>query len=100
MKITRVLINRCSQNNLIAYVNVVFDDCLIVRGCRIVEKPDHTKLLVMPSRQTKMGEFKDVCHPINSSFRKILETRIFSELDSKPEINVKQREHSDNLGDD
>lgn len=102
MKITRVLINRCCQNNLLAYVNIVFDDCFIVRGIRVVERPDKTRLVVMPSRQTKVGDFKDVCHPITTDFRRVIERLILSKLGnmavSWTEGNGDQPEHPANLG--
>ena len=35
----------------------------------------------MPSRKTKTGEYKDVAHPINTSFRSRLQERILNEYE-------------------
>lgn len=82
MKITNITANLAlkNQNNLIAYVNVVFDDCLIVRGIRVVEKVDGKRLMLMPSRQTKAGTYRDMCHPITAPFRINLEAVVMAKV--------------------
>ena len=35
----------------------------------------------MPSRKTKSGEYKDVAHPINTSFRTKLQEKILDEYE-------------------
>lgn len=81
MKVTKVSINVASEGNLVAYVNVVFDDIFIIRGMRVVTKPDGMRLLLMPSRQNRVGEFKDICHPLTRDFRTRLEDIVLRRLD-------------------
>ncbi|AEL18948.1 putative septation protein spoVG [Borreliella bissettiae DN127] len=33
----------------------------------------------MPNRRTRVGEYKDIVHPISQDFRKALQTSIFKE---------------------
>ena len=82
MRITNITANIAgkNQNNLLAYVNVVFDDCLIVRGIRIVEKLDGKRLMLMPSRLTKAGIYRDMCHPITVPFRNLIESAVMSKV--------------------
>jgi stage V sporulation protein G len=45
--------------------------------------------IAMPSRRTKSGEYKDVAHPINSSFRQMIQKEIIEEFEK-----ITQNEHS------
>mgnify|MGYP001586501642 CR=1 FL=1 len=82
MKISNVTANIAvnPQNNLIAYASVVFDDCFIVRGIRVVERSNGTALVVMPSRQSKSGLFKEICHPLNRLFRELIEAAVMEKV--------------------
>jgi len=90
MRITNIAANLAAnnKNNLIAYVNIVFEDCLVIRGIRIVERIDGTRLMLMPSRQTKAGTFRDTCHPINKEFRAAVEDAVMKKIDSL--LNTKE----------
>jgi hypothetical protein len=48
----------------------------------------------MPSRKTKKGEYKDIAHPINSEFRKIIQEKIlqeYSKLDQSDDEGSEER---------
>lgn len=94
MRITNIAANIADKNhnNLLAYVNVVFDDCFIVRGIRVVEKIDGKRLMLMPSRQTKAGTYRDTCHPITSDFRMMLEIAVMSKVLSL--LNTQEHEYA------
>ena len=81
MRVTKISVNLAAEGNLVAYVNVVFDDVFIIRGIRVVVKPDGSRLMLMPSRQNRVGEFKDVCHPLTRDFRTRLESLVIGKLD-------------------
>lgn len=81
MRITQVNVNVASEGNLVAYVNIVFEDKFTVRGIRIVEKQDGRRLMLMPSRQTKAGDYKDICHAIDSDFRAYMEAVIMGKVE-------------------
>ena len=83
MQITDLKINlNVDSNSVIAYCNMVLDFEFVVRDLRVIRRHDGSKLLVMPSRKNKLGEWVDVCHPINKIFRKKLEDVIFSQVQS------------------
>lgn len=73
------------SKNLLAYVNVIFDDVFKVRGLRVVVKPTGERMVMMPSRATRTGEYKDVCHPLTQEFRCELERIVLEELAKKLE---------------
>jgi stage V sporulation protein G len=81
MKITNITLNPVGRNRCMAYVNVVFDDVFIIRGIRVVKRQNDTKLMLMPSMQNSIGEYKDVCHPLQNEFRDYLEALVFKAVE-------------------
>jgi stage V sporulation protein G len=80
MVITDIRIKRVStEGKLKAYVTVTFDDCFVVHNLKIIAGKAGT-FIAMPSRRTKTGEYKDIAHPITSSFRQSLQTQIIAEF--------------------
>jgi len=83
MEITDVRIKKVDGGGkLKAYVTVTFDDCFVVHNLKIISGKAGT-FIAMPSRRTKTGEYKDIAHPINSSFRQEIQTRIIDEYDKE-----------------
>ena len=81
MEITDIRIKRVeSDNKLKAYVTITFDDCFVVHNLKII-MGQFGRFVAMPSRKTRDGEFKDIAHPINSEFRRRIQTRILEEFD-------------------
>ena len=79
MDITDIRIRKVSADGkLKAYVTVTFDDSFVVHNVKIIEG-ENGVFIAMPSRKTKSGEYKDVAHPINTSFRTKLQDRILEE---------------------
>ena len=67
MEITDVRIRKCKAK-LKAYASVTFDDCFVVHSVGILEGANGL-FVVMPSRKVGDDEFKNVAHPIVTSFR-------------------------------
>jgi stage V sporulation protein G len=85
MDITDIRIKKVeSDNKLKAYVTVTFDNCFVVHNLKII-MGQFGRFVAMPSRKTRTGEFKDIAHPINSDFRKRIQTRILEEFDKAPQ---------------
>jgi stage V sporulation protein G len=81
MEITDIRIKKVDGGGkLKAYVTVTFDDCFVVHNLKIISGKAGT-FIAMPSRRTKTGEYKDIAHPINSSFRQEIQARIIDEFD-------------------
>ncbi len=79
MDITDIRIRQvAADGKLKAYVTVTFDDCFVVHNVKVIEGKNGA-FIAMPSRKTKTGEYKDVAHPINSTFRGMLQDRILEE---------------------
>jgi stage V sporulation protein G len=81
MDITDIRIRKVNADGkLKAYVTVTFDDSFVVHNVKIIEG-ENGVFIAMPSRKTKSGEYKDVAHPINTSFRTRLQERILEEYE-------------------
>lgn len=78
MKITLVKVFPVNEEKLKAFVSVVFDNCFMVNDIKIIQGKDGL-FLSMPSRRKKTGEFKDVAHPLNNEFRRLLEEVVLNE---------------------
>ncbi|HEC61991.1 MAG TPA: septation regulator SpoVG [bacterium] len=85
MEITDIRIKRVNTaGKLKAYVTVTFDECFVVHNLKIISGKAGT-FVAMPSRKTKTGEYKDIAHPIVSSFRKTMQERIIEEFGKEGE---------------
>ncbi len=63
------------DGKLRAIVSVTFDDLFVVHDIKIIESQNGF-FVAMPNRKTINGEFKDICHPINSEARRMIETEV------------------------
>jgi len=67
-----------------AYVNVTFNDCFLVRSMKVIERPSGVLMVAMPSRKSaKNGKFRDLAHPLNEEFRRILEDAVLDRYDEE-----------------
>jgi len=81
MEITDIRVRKVAgEGKLKAYVTVTFDDCFVVHNIKIIEGKNGV-FIAMPSRKTRVGEYKDVAHPINPDFRTELQDKILDKYD-------------------
>ena len=79
MEITDVKIRKVFEDQpLKAVISVTLDDCIAIHDVKVIYAKEKY-FIVMPSKKTQTGEFKDIVHPINSLFRKKLEDALISE---------------------
>lgn len=71
MQITKVQVFPVREDAVKAYVTVTFEDCLVVRDLKIIEKKDRL-FVSMPSRKRKDGSYRDTVHPIKDELRSYL----------------------------
>ena len=79
------------EGPLKAIVSVTFDNELAVHDVKIIYAKDKL-FLIMPSRKNLDGTYKDIVHPINSSFREKLESAILANYN---EVLEAKREAAD-----
>ena len=76
MEITKIEIRPMqNEGNLKAFCSVIFDDVFIVHSVKVIEGRNGL-FVAMPSRKENDGEFRDIAHPIDNSFRLSLEEQV------------------------
>ncbi len=76
MKITDIKVRKLfNEGPMKAVVSVTFDDRLAVHDIKIINARDKF-FIVMPSRKNPDDTYRDIVHPINSSFRNELEDAV------------------------
>lgn len=76
MQITDIKIRKFfDEGPMKAVVSVTFNDCLAVHDIKVIYARDRY-FIVMPSRKNADGTYRDIVHPINSSFRNELENAV------------------------
>lgn len=77
MDITEVRVHLRNEDKLKAFATVTFDHCFVVRNMKIISSTKGM-ILCMPSRKLPDGTYKDIAHPINMDFRKVLEDKVIA----------------------
>jgi len=77
MLITAIQIRRMenSTTKMRGVASINLDNMVVIHEIKVL-KADGKCFLAMPSRQTKVGTFKDMVHPINAVVREAFETLI------------------------
>ncbi|KXS49743.1 MAG: stage V sporulation protein G [Halanaerobium sp.] len=84
MEITDVRVFPVNINGSLvkAYATVTFDDAFVIREMRVVEGKNGT-FLSMPARRKRNGNYQDICFPISTKLRDLMENEVlekFNEL--------------------
>lgn len=79
MQITNVKVRKTfnDESPMKAIVSVTFDNQLALHDIKVISAKEKL-FVVMPSRKNPDGTFRDIVHPINSSFRAELEETIIA----------------------
>ncbi len=77
MQITDIKIRKTfsSDGPMKAVVSVTFDNELALHDVKVINTKDKY-FIVMPSRKNPDGTYRDIIHPINSDFRRLLEDSV------------------------
>jgi stage V sporulation protein G len=77
--ITKVTLRPVAMNKVCALASIVIDDQFVIHDVRVVNG-DKGLFVAMPSRRLPNGEFRDVCHPINSEARQMIQDAVLSQF--------------------
>jgi stage V sporulation protein G len=97
MKITDIKVRKLfDEGPMRAIASVTFDGQLAVHDIKVIYARDRY-FIVMPSRKNVDGSFHDIAHPINSSFRTMLEEEVLAAYE---QARIEFAERSDADADD
>ncbi len=78
MQITDVKIRKTFEDQpLKAVLSVTLDNCFAIHDVKLVYARDRY-FVVMPSKKTTSGDYRDIVHPINAAFRRTLESTLIA----------------------
>ena len=81
-KITAVKIQPVRHTKLKAFASVVFDNCLIIRGLKVVDGCNGL-FVAMPAAKKHDGVFEDLMYPLTTEFNRQIEAAVLSEYDEQ-----------------
>jgi len=84
MEITNVRVRVVEKENskMRGFASVTIDNQFVVHDIRILEG-DNGLFLAMPSKQTGVGEYRDIAHPINQEVRQMFTDAILKEYEEE-----------------
>jgi len=82
MDITKVTLRPVAMNKVCAIASIVLDDVFVVHDLRVVNG-DKGLFVAMPSRKLPNGEFRDICHPINTDARNAIQAAVLAEFEAE-----------------
>lgn len=87
MQITKVTLRPVAMNKVCAIASIVIDDCFVVHDLRVVNG-DKGLFVAMPSRKLPNGDFRDICHPINTEARSQIQRSVLEQFEAEGGINA------------
>ena len=84
MEITNVRVRVVEKENskMRGFASVTIDNQFVVHDIGILEG-DNGLFLAMPSKQTGVGEYRDIAHPINQEARQMFTDAILKEYEEE-----------------
>ncbi|MRR11132.1 septation regulator SpoVG [bacterium] len=79
MDITKVTLRPVSMNKVCAIASIVVDDVFVIHDLRVVNG-DKGLFVAMPSRKLPNGDFRDICHPINTDTRTRIQQAVLDQF--------------------
>ena len=76
MQITDVRVRKIAkEGKMKAVVSITIDNEFVIHDIKVIEG-EKGLFIAMPSRKSSDGEYRDIAHPIKSSMREELQTKI------------------------
>ncbi|MDP2400352.1 MAG: septation regulator SpoVG [Actinomycetota bacterium] len=79
MNITKVTLRPVAMNKVCAIASIVIDDSFVIHDLRVVNG-DKGLFVAMPSRKLPNGDFRDICHPINTDSRSLIQQTVLDQF--------------------
>jgi len=85
--ITKVTLRPVSMNKVCAIASIVIDDAFVIHDLRVVNG-DKGLFVAMPSRKLPNGDFRDICHPINTETRNRIQQAVLDQFNIEGGIDA------------
>ena len=93
MQITDIKIRKLftGEDPMKAIASVTFDHQLALHDIKVIHTRDR-HFIVMPSRKNPDNTYRDIIHPVNAEFRKLLESAVLDAYFAKRQRLESERE--------
>lgn len=81
MDITNVSLRPVDMQKVCAIASIVIDDQFVVHDLRVVAG-DKGLFVAMPSRRLPNGEFRDICHPLDTDTRTQIQDAVLAQFEA------------------
>ena len=88
MRISKVEFYGHGHGNFIRYAVIVVDGGIVVRGVKLIQRPDSTIMVAMPTRKKLDESYEEICHPVNAEAREIIERAVLAAWAKFPRVSV------------
>jgi stage V sporulation protein G len=78
MNITAVTVTPYLKDKLKAFVTITIDDCLVIRGIKVIEGRKGLFVAMPNRRRGTDNSFQDIAHPVTKEAREALEKTVLS----------------------
>lgn len=76
----RIRVTETEGNKMKALASITLDNEFVIHDIKVIESAKGL-FVAMPSRKDGNGEYKDVCHPLNSDVRKYITDTVLEKYD-------------------
>jgi len=83
-----------SAGGIRAYASATVDECLAIRGIKVIEGGRDGLFVAMPSRKTESG-YKEICFPVTKEFREQLHSAVLDAYQQAITQNQAPVEHQE-----
>ena len=90
MRITKVDFYGVSDGKFIRYAVIVIDNAIVIRGVKLVRRPDNSILIAMPQRKKINDVYEDIVHPHNAAARQVIEQAVLSAWAAYPIVTTQK----------
>ena len=89
LKITDIRIRLIpnEDSKLKAVASITIDECFVIHDIKVLEG-NQGYFISMPNRKTPEGEYKDICHPINTPTREEINKLVLAKYEEEKKANA------------
>ncbi|MGI6137190.1 MAG: septation regulator SpoVG [Clostridiales bacterium] len=84
LKITdvRVKVLTGDTSKLCAVASIIIDDAFVIHDIKVIRGTEGC-FIVMPSRKTPAGEYRDIAHPLNTETRELIKNLVLAKYEEE-----------------
>lgn len=72
---TRIRLAKKDDSKIRAFASITIENCFAVHNIKVIQG-EETLYISMPRKKLPNGEFKDICHAINSETREVISNAV------------------------